>query len=108
MKRFSHTVVVSIGIVAAAGLLGTVRDKPAVRAAQVDADFEDFKRRVPLGPFYGKQVLIGGAAVPDHARQGKLEAADDTWVRIRGKGGQLYCFSAAQIAFVAEAEEAKF
>ena len=107
MKRLSHTVVVSVAIVVAAGLLGTTRDRPALRAAQADADYADFVARVPLGPFFGKQVLVGGAAVPEDAKQGRLEAADETWIRVRGRGGQLYCFPAAQVAFMVLAEEAK-
>jgi hypothetical protein len=107
MKRLSQTVVVSVGIVLAAGLLGTLRDRSAVRAAQADAEFADFAARHALGPFYGREVLIGGAALPEDGKRGKLETADDTWIRIRGKNGQLYCYPAAQLAFIVLAEEAK-
>jgi hypothetical protein len=107
MKRLTQTAGVSLCVVIAVGLLTPIRERSAAHAARADDDVALLVAQQPLGPLFGKQVLIVGGGVPEDGKRGTLEAADSAWIRIRNRDGQVYCYSAANLQFVAPAGEAK-
>ena len=104
MKPIPPTVLSVLCLIAVIGLLQPFRAKLSAQAAPAGDDVGAALRLVPLGPLLGKQVLV--IPTGHEAKEGKLEAFDASWVRIRVQEGDVRCYAAANVVMIAGPVEA--
>jgi hypothetical protein len=108
MKTNSQGVVACTCVLAAAGLLASVRGTSTAQAARAANNAAAVVAQQPLGPLLGKQVVFGVDAPPDPTeRVGLLEAADPSWVRIRTRDGLQRCYPVTGMRYLFPAQEVK-
>jgi hypothetical protein len=107
MDRRLQISMVCLCIIVATGLLLPNRGRSTAQAAPAPDDaVAPLVGQQPLGPFLGKpvQLVLEGEA---GARQVTLEAADNTWVRVRLKDGSSWCYPIARVYSLLTGAEAK-
>jgi hypothetical protein len=104
MKGLRQSVVVVLCLITAMVLLQPIRGRASAQATPAGDDASALLRQQPLGLLLGKQVLV----IPTgrEPEQGKLEAYDANWVRLRTQDGNVRCYSAANVLFIANSEAA--
>jgi hypothetical protein len=105
MNKLSQGFALCLCVAAGAGLFGTGRAKSPAPAESVE---EQLIRTNPLGPMWGKQVLVVGRGMQQTFEEhGRIEAQDGQWLRIRTKDGRVLSYSIANLLWLQLDQEAK-
>jgi hypothetical protein len=105
MNKLSQRLGICLCVVAVVGLSTPIRGRSAEHVETLE---EHLVRTNPLGPMLGNQVLLEGRGMQTSTEvEGRLEAEDGQWLRIRTKDGQLISYSVANVIFVKLEQAAK-